>query len=635
MKRKLNSEDVPEAITPEVGEAAVATDSKPTFASLSLDARILQAITREKFSEPTAVQAATVPLALSGKDILARSKTGSGKTLAYLFPIIHSILRRKASSTRPPKAVSALLLVPTKELASQVTSTIKTFTTFCAQDIRAENLTKKEDSAVTRARLLEQPDIVISTPSRASQWISSDVLKPNDLLHVVIDEADLVLSYGYEEDLQSIASSLPTGVQTILMSATLRTEVDSLTSLFCKSGSPEILDLSEQEATEAPQLSQYIVKTAEDEKFLLIYAIFKLQLIKGKVIVFVADIDRCYRIKLFLEQFGIRSCVLNSELPVNSRLHTVDEFNRGVYDIIIAADDNEVVGGSENKRKSKKTEEPEEAMEDAVEDGENEDEQADKEENEDKKKDGDSKQPPSKKRKAGREDREFGVSRGIDFRHVSCVLNFDLPTSAKSYTHRIGRTARAGQKGMALSFYVPRELYKKHKSTTVPQCENDEKVLERIKTRQNKHGAQVDEWQFDTSKLEGFRYRLADAIRSVTRIAVREARTKELRQELINSTKLQRHFEEHPEDLRHLRHDTESHAVRQQPHLRHVPEYLLPSGGKAAIKKDVGFVGMRKDSTNRIRKAREFNKKRGKGKIAAGKGADPLKSLNARGRGKK
>lgn len=496
-------------------------------------------------------------------------------------------------------------------------------------------MTKKEDSAVTRARLLEQPDIVISTPSRASQWISSDVLKPNDLLHVVIDEADLVLSYGYEEDLQSIASSLPTGVQTILMSATLRTEVDSLTSLFCKSGAPEILDLSEQEATEAPQLSQYIVKTAEDEKFLLIYAIFKLQLIKGKVIVFVADIDRCYRIKLFLEQFGIRSCVLNSELPVNSRLHTVDEFNRGVYDIIIAADDNEVVGGSENKRKSKKTEEPEEAMEDAVEDGESEDEQADKEENGDKKKDGDSKQPPSKKRKAGREDREFGVSRGIDFRHVSCVLNFDLPTSAKSYTHRIGRTARAGQKGMALSFYVPRELYKKHKSTTVPQCENDEKVLERIKTRQNKHGAQVDEWQFDTSKLEGFRYRLADAIRSVTRIAVREARTKELRQELINSTKLQRHFEEHPEDLRHLRHDTESHAVRQQPHLRHVPEYLLPSGGKAAIKKDVGFVGMRKDSTNRIRKAREFNKKRGKGKIAAGKGADPLKSLNARGRGKK
>jgi ATP-dependent RNA helicase DDX56/DBP9 len=247
-----------------------------------------------------------------------------------------------------------------------------------------------------------------------------------------------------------------------------------------------------------------------------------------------------------------------------------------------------------------------------------------------------SKQPPSKKQKHARGgDREFGVARGIDFRHVSCVLNFDLPQSAKSYTHRTGRTARAGQKGMALSFYVPKDLYKKHKSTSIPQAEHDEKVLERIKARQTKFGASIDEWQFDTAKLEGFRYRIADAIRSVTRIAVREARTKELRQELINSTKLQRHFEEHPEDLRHLRHDTESHAIRQQPHLKHVPDYLLPSGGTASIKKDVGHVGIRKDSANRIRKAREINKKRGKGRIMAGKGADPLKSLNARGRAKK
>lgn len=517
-------------------------------------------------------------------------------------------------------------------MASQVTSTIKTFTTFCAQEIRAENLTRKEDTAVTRARLLEQPDIVIATPSRASQWISSDALKSDDLLHVVIDEADLVLSYGYEDDLKSIAASLPNSVQTILMSATIRTEVDSLTSLFCKSGAPEILDLSEQEATEKQQLSQYIVKSAEQDKFLLTYAIFKLQLIKGKVIVFVADIDRCYRLKLFLEQFGIRSCVLNSELPVNSRLHTVDEFNSGVYDIIIAADEHEVVGGQEKKRKSKKVEKSEEAAEDEdIKAGSDEEEDNDVEDKKD-----NSKQPPSKKQKQGRGgDREYGVARGIDFRHVSCVLNFDLPQSAKSYTHRTGRTARAGQKGMALSFYVPKDQFKKHKSTSIPQAEHDEKVLERIKARQNKFGASIEEWQFDTSKLEGFRYRIADAIRSVTRIAVREARTKELRQELINSTKLQRHFEEHPEDLRHLRHDTESHAIRQQAHLKHVPDYLLPSGGAAAIKKDVGHVGIRKDSANRIRKAREFNKKRGKGRIMASKGADPLKSLNARGRGKK
>lgn len=642
MKRKLNAQDVPEAV-------------ESTFASLNLDARLLQAITKEKFSDPTPVQAQAIPLALSGKDVLgmhklrtaykillctdtctARAKTGSGKTLAYLLPILHSILRRKASSTRLPKTTSALILVPTKELATQLYTAIRTFTAFCASEIRAENLTKKEDAAVTKARLLEGPDVVIATPSRASQWISSDVLKVGELAHVVIDEADLVLSYGYEEDLQAIAAALPTGVQTILMSATLRTEVNALTSLFCKSGKPTILDLSEQEAAEQPALSQYIIKTAEDEKFLLLYAIFKLQLIKGKVIVFVADIDRCYRIKLFLEQFGIRSCVLNSELPVNSRLHVVDEFNRGVYDIIIAADENEVVGNEGRKiKKAKVEEEDEEVAEDGaqVEDGVPDGEAAEEPAQPDNK----PVQPPSKKRKKARTDREFGISRGIDFRHVACVLNFDLPTTSKSYTHRIGRTARAGQKGMALSFYVPKVLFRKHKPTSIPQCENDEKVLEKIKKRQSENGGEVEEWQFDMSKLEGFRYRLADALRSVTRIAVREARTKELRQELINSTKLQRHFEEHPEDLRHLRHDTESHAVRQQPHLRHVPEYLLPGGGREGLKKDVGFVGLRKgkESENRIRRAREFNKRRGKGKLAGKKGLDPLKSLNAGGRGKK
>lgn len=648
MKRKLNAQDIPEA-------------AESTFASLNLDARLLQAITKEKFSEPTPVQAQAIPLALGGKDILgkhpyisygtshpctdnrtARAKTGSGKTLAYLLPLLHSILRRKASSTRPAKATSALILVPTKELATQLYTAIRTFTAFCAAEVRAENLTRKEDAAVTKARLLEGPDVVIATPSRAAQWISGDVLGVGGLQCVVVDEADLVLSYGYEEDLQQIAAALPSGVQTILISATLRTEVDALTALFCKDRKPTILDLSEQEAAEQPALSQYIIKTAEDEKFLLLYAIFKLQLIKGKVIVFVADIDRCYRIKLFLEQFGIRSCVLNSELPVNSRLHVVDEFNRGVYDIIIAADENEVVGDEGMKSKKAKVEEVEEEedeQEEAAEAGNGaavgEDEEPTAQQATEAPK---AAQPPSKKRKkTAKQDREFGISRGIDFRHVACVLNFDLPTTSKSYTHRIGRTARAGQKGMALSFYVPKVLFRKHKPTSIPQCENDEKVLEKIKRKQGERGAEVEEWQFDMGKLEGFRYRLADALRSVTRIAVREARTKELRQELINSTKLQRHFEEHPEDLRHLRHDTESHAVRQQPHLRHVPEYLLPGGGREGLKKDVGFVGLRKgrEGENRIRRAREFNKKRGKGRIAGKKGLDPLKSLNAGGRGKK
>ena len=79
---------------------------------------------------------------------------------------------------------------------------------------------------------------------------------------------------------------------------------------------------------------------SEVDKFLLMYVILKLKLIKGKCILFVNDVDRCYRLKLFLEQFSIKSCVLNSELPLNSRYHVVQEFNKGVYDYIIASDEN-------------------------------------------------------------------------------------------------------------------------------------------------------------------------------------------------------------------------------------------------------------------------------------------------------
>lgn len=280
-------------------------------------------------------------------------------------------------------------------------------------------------------------------------------------------------------------------------------------------------------------------RCGEDEKFLLIYVIFKLQLVKGKCIIFVADIDRCYRLKLYFEQFGIRSCILNSELPVNSRIHVVEEFNRSVYDIIIASDEKEVLGNEEKAKEEQEQEQEEDENE-----GESKEESR-----------------PKKKRRAAKGDVEYGVSRGvytlpymhtpgfhltdclllgIDFKNVAAVINFDLPTSASSYTHRIGRTARAGQTGMALSFVVPKELYKKHIYTSIPSTENDEKILARITKQQAKKGKELKPYDFNKDQVDAFRYRMNDALRAVTKVAVREARTRELRQELLKSEKLKR-----------------------------------------------------------------------------------------------
>lgn len=469
-----------------------------------------------------------------------------------------------------------------------------------------------------RSLLADSPDIVIATPARAALNINTGALSLENLAYLVIDEADLVLSYGYEDDLNAISKLLVgTKCQSILMSATLTTEVDALKGLFMRD--PAVLKLDEKE-DEGEGVQQYVVKCAEDEKFLLIYVIFKLKLIKGKVIVFVQDIDRCYRLKLFLEQFGIKSCILNSELPVNSRIHVVEEFNKNVYDIIIASDEYEIIGDEEDAPRVTEVEEEKPATKatdemDVEEEPKTEDAQ-----------------PKKKKRKQAKRDKEYGVSRGIDFKNVSCVLNFDLPTTSKSYTHRIGRTGRAGQVGMALSFVVPKEKYKKHKPTWIASAEFDEEVLKKIVRHQGKKGKEVKPYNFDMGQVNAFSYRCNDVLRSVTRIAVREARTKELRQELIKSEKLKRHFEENPNDLAHLRHDNELRtAGRTQTHLKHVPEYLLPAGGQKALTGATGFVGIRKESENRIRKARAANRAKGRGAHGArAKKQDPLKSFRAR-----
>ena len=369
--------------------------------------------------------------------------------------------------------------------------------------------------------------------------------------------------------------------------------------------------------------------------------IFKIKLIKGKCIIFVADIDRCYRLKLFFEQFGIKSCVLNSELPVNSRIHVVGEFNKNIYDIIIASDEDEVLE-AQQERGSKRLKAVDGGATASHDDGDYVDRREDGPSNfveDDILHEGaesiEAKPAESsrKQRKKSKKSREYGISRGIDFQNIACVLNFDLPTSSKSYTHRIGRTARAGKSGMALSFVVPAEHYHKHKSTTLASAQHDEEVLEKILKLQQKKGKEVKDYHFDMKQVESFRYRMNDALRAVTRIAIREARTRELRQELLKSEKLKRHFEENPEDLHHLRHDGELRAARIQPHLRHVPDYLLPSNGSKGIAGgDIGFVGLRKTTDNRIRKARLQNRAKGKSRKPAGRKLDPLKTFNARGR---
>jgi len=185
---------------------------------------------------------------------------------------------------------------------------------------------------------------------------------------------------------------------------------------------------------------------------------------------------------------------------------------------------------------------------------------------------------------------------------------------------------------MAMSLVIPRAQHRKNKHTTIASTEHDEEIIADIIESQAKRGLEVKDYAFDPTALDAFRYRVETALKTITGIAVREARTRELRQELIKSEKLKRHFEENPDDLHHLRHDGELRAAQIQSHLKHVPEYLMPGGLAQGNKvgQELGFVGFQKTSENRIRKKRQINRTKGRGKATARARGNPLKTFSAR-----
>lgn len=551
-----------------------------SFGEMSLDPRVERAIERIGWRKPTPVQSAVIPAALSGRDVLVSAPTGSGKTGAYVVPIVQHICQAKSIDKVLGRAV---VLVPTRELVHQVTSVLKLLCKYVdgVQVAAVTGRTKsgrkggkgtggksgganeKQSKDDVGCTFIRSADIMVGTPASILKATGSeDNSAVSGVEFVVVDEADLVLSYGYENDARAVLAKIPPTAQSMLLSATLDTEgIDGFRKVVLRR--PLTIkvttdgDMKDGDPTGA---SHYFARLKNHrDRYLVAYAMLRLNVICGKVLIFVNHINSAFRLKLFLDQFKVKSAVLNSELPANSRMHCVDQFNAGIFDILIATDEAKKDIREERKaeRKGKKEE--------------------------------------KKKRKRVEKDEEFGLARGVDFRDVAAVFNFDVPDSQINYTHRAGRTARAGKSGTVLTLV----------------CADREE--ETVRELGRNVGVHIGPLSFRMDQIEAFRYRVEDCLRMVTDTAVNGARLADVHREIVNSEQLQEYFEDNPQDLDALQHNMRL-AKNVPEHLAHIPSYLLPPGLRGAVGTDGG--GSR------------FRTKRRRGGGGRQKRVDPLKSFS-------
>lgn len=490
-------------------ESTLLDQEAPSFVSqdgshlFGLDPRLTKALKKIDITRPTLIQAKAIPLFLEGKDVLVRSKTGSGKTFAFLLPVVHKILAKQDSSA--VRKTSAILLVPTKELCDQTEANLKKLLHYCSEAISIASLANGSKE-VQKAHLDLVPDVIVTTPGRLVEHLKDDPqLFKNQIDSLVVDECDLVISYGGEHDVKTICSRISRACQGIMLSATLDEDVSSLKRIVLND--PVTIKLQDGEEGNLA-LKQWYIAMKREDRDLIIFGLIKLKLVQGKTLFFVNSVDQGYRLKLFMEQFGAKSAVLNAELPYNSRRHIIESYEKGMFDFVIATDDAVHQEG---------------------------------------------------------EDDEFGVARGVDFQGVLNVINVEMPATVEAYTHRVGRTARAGASGTAISLVVQNQ---------------DEKLLMEIQETQPKRNGedQPISLALDVGELDGLRYRVEGMSNSIKKKAIKNARLKDLKNEMLNAQTLQAHFQDNPQDLQLLKHDAPLKSAPIQKHLRTVPNYLLPGG---------------------------------------------------------
>ncbi len=352
-----------------------------SFTDFGLAEPITRALAQENYVTPTPIQAQTIPLAMSGRDVVGIAQTGTGKTASFALPILHHIETKRFRPEQ--RTCRALILSPTRELCLQIADS---FTAY-GRNMRLAVAAAIGGVPINRQiRALNRGvEVLVATPGRLLDLVNSRAISLDKIELLVLDEADRMLDMGFINDIRKIIRMVPKDRQTLFFSATMPQAISDLAKDMLRD--PAKVSVAPQSTT-AERIAQRVILTDKSAKQALLNETIKAENI-DRVLVFTRTKHGADKVVRNLEKAGIYSEAIHGNKSQNQRERALKAFRDGKCRTLIATDI---------------------------------------------------------------------AARGIDVDGVSHVINYDLPNVAESYVHRIGRTARAGAEGIAISFVDHEEM---------------------------------------------------------------------------------------------------------------------------------------------------------------------------------
>jgi ATP-dependent RNA helicase RhlE len=298
-----------------------------SFASLGLSPKLLQAIAEIGYNEPTPIQSAAIPHILGGHDLIGIAQTGTGKTAAFVLPLLEQVTSAPAS-----KGPRILIVAPTRELAAQIDETVRDL----SRHFRLSRVTVFGGVGETPQiqALRRGADIVVATPGRLIDLMSSGHVSLRNVKHLVLDEADRMLDMGFLPHIKRIVNAVPRERQTLLFSATLSSDIERITHEFLRS--PKLVEIGRR-SNPAETVEQFLYPVPKSRKIDLLLHLLRDQSL-DTVLVFSRTKHGADKIARKLTAAGILTATLHSNRSQSQRTQALAAFKSGRCRVLVATD---------------------------------------------------------------------------------------------------------------------------------------------------------------------------------------------------------------------------------------------------------------------------------------------------------